>query len=79
MSDELQTIYEATSLAEAEMIHQRLEEAEIEAWVDQTASPFDGLDAMGGQGTPIMVREEHAEKARAIVDRFLEEHAPGDE
>jgi len=76
MSDELLTVYEAPNLAEAEMIHQRLEDAEIEAWVDQTASPLDGLDSMGGQGTPVMVREEDAEQARQIIDRFLEEQNP---
>jgi hypothetical protein len=72
-------VYDANNGAEAEMIREQLAEADVEAVVDTTPSPLDGLTAMG-QGTPIFVDRSVAEKARQIIDNSLHhEHKPGDD
>ncbi len=78
MSDDLVTIYKAASFGEAEMIHQRLEAEGVDAFVEQTASPLDGLDAMG-QGTPIMVKQSDEAAAQEIVAAYLTEHYEEDD
>lgn len=72
MSDAMITIYTAPDFAEAQMIREALAEADIEAFVDQTPSPLDGLNAMN-QGTPVMVEEKDVEAAQRIVAEFLAE------
>ncbi|MDH3584634.1 MAG: DUF2007 domain-containing protein [Phycisphaerae bacterium] len=73
MPDDLIVIYRAPHLPDAEMIHQALEAEGIRAFVEPTASPLDGLDAMA-QGTPVMVLADDAERARQVIDKFLDEH-----
>ncbi|MBI1371952.1 MAG: hypothetical protein GC159_04215 [Phycisphaera sp.] len=77
MSDDLINIYEASHLAEAEMIHQALESAGIKAYVEQTASPLDGLTA-AGEGTDVMVRSDDADRAREVIEQYLAEKADDD-
>lgn len=72
MSDDLITVYEAIHLAEAEAIHQALEAEGIRAFVEQTASPLDGLTTIG-EGTEVMVLQDNEARARQIIDRYLAE------
>jgi len=68
MSDPVQ-VYDAANGAEAALIRAELAEHDIEAFIDTTPSPLDGLTFMG-QGTPVFVRSEDAEKARRIVNHI---------
>jgi len=74
MSKDLINIYEAAHMAEAEMVRQALQRAGIEAIVDKTASPFDGLTA-AGEGTDVMVSHDDAERARQVIEQHLVEKA----
>lgn len=76
MSKDLVHVYEALNLAEAEAIHQALEAEGIEAYVDQTASPLDGLADIG-EGTEVMVREDDAEHAQQVIERYLAQQEQG--
>lgn len=78
MSQSLMTIYTAPEYAEAEMIHEALEAEGVESFIDPTPSPLDGLNSMG-QGTPIMVNSEDAERARRVIETFLAERASDEE
>jgi len=70
-------VFDADNSADAELIREQLESAEIEAVVDATPSPLDGLTAMG-QGTPIFVDRPNRERARQIIDQWYHhEHKPG--
>jgi hypothetical protein len=70
-------IYIADDLPQAELIRQHLEGKKIDAFVERTASPFDGLTNIG-QGTPIMVRSEDAARARQAIMHYLEQTASPD-
>ena len=72
MPDDLFTIYEAATFAEAESIHQTLADEGVDAWVEQTPSPLDGLTNIG-EGTEIMIRQHDEQKARRIIERYLAE------
>jgi len=74
MSDELVVVYEAIDLPQAEMVHQALEAAGIDAWVEQTPSPLDGLTVMN-QGTHVRVRQDDAGRAQQRIAEFLAERA----
>jgi hypothetical protein len=74
MADELVSVYEAQDLPLAELLHQRLTDAGVEAFVEPTASPLDGLTAIN-QGTHVYVRAVDAARARPIVEGFVAEHA----
>ncbi|MHC4993746.1 MAG: putative signal transducing protein [Planctomycetota bacterium] len=72
MSDDLIKVYEGVNLPEAELVHQALTDQGIDAFVDPTASPLDGLTAMA-QGTPVMVRQDDVPQAQQIIAEFLEQ------
>ena len=72
MSARLVSIYQSQDLPEAELLHQRLADAGIDAFVEKTASPLDGLTA-ANQGTHVRVREDDADRARQIIDAFIAE------
>jgi len=74
MSDELVSVYQAQDLPEAELLHQRLTGAGIDAFVDRTASPFDGLVG-ANQGTHVQVRAADLELARHVIETYLAERA----
>lgn len=74
MSDDLVSVYQADDLFQAELIHQRLADAGIDAFVEPTASPLDGLTTIN-QGTDVMVREDDAPQAKQIIEGFLAERA----
>ena len=71
-ADNLVKIYEAQHEAEAELIHHALAAEGIEAYVEQTASPLDGLTVIH-EGTEVQVRAADAPQAAKIVERFLAE------
>ena len=73
MSDDLVSVYQAGDLPLAELIRQRLEDEGIEAFIDPTASPLDGLTTIN-QGTHIFVRQPDAQRAQNVVEEFLAEH-----
>ena len=70
--DSLVKVYEANNAMEAQMLHQRLAEEGINAYVEQTPSPLDGLTAIN-EGTEVQVRAADAVRAIHIVERFLAE------
>ena len=70
MSDDLVSIYEAESFADAELIHQYLQDEGIDAWVDQTPSPLDGLNT-AHQSPHIRVRESDARRAGEMIQSYL--------
>lgn len=72
MSDELVSVYQAQTLPEAELLHQRLTDEGIDSFVEQTASPFDGLVG-ANQGTHVRVRKQDQERARGVMEIFLAE------
>ena len=69
---DLVSVYVAEDLPQAELLRQRLDEARIDAFVEPTASPLDGLTAIN-QGTHVMVREDDADRAKQIVEAFISE------
>ncbi len=70
-------VYDADNAADAELIRGQLADADIEAVVDATPSPLDGLTSMG-QGTPIFVDRSAYDQARQVIDQwFHHEHKPG--
>jgi hypothetical protein len=71
-------LYDADNGAEAELIREDLEAHGIEAMVDNTPSPLDGLTAMG-QGTPVFVSRDDYDKASDMLDRFLKHQKDDDE
>ncbi|MEX0653639.1 MAG: DUF2007 domain-containing protein [Phycisphaeraceae bacterium] len=75
MSDtnEMVVVYEAGNFAEAQMLSDRLTSADISNHVANVDSPFDGLTA-GHQTIPVRVLADDAERARQIVDNFIDEH-----
>jgi hypothetical protein len=66
MNGEPTKIYDADNGAEAEVLREALEAEGIDAALDLTPGPLDGLTAMG-QGVPIYVGANDLEKARAII------------
>ncbi|MFA9476747.1 putative signal transducing protein [Phycisphaerales bacterium AB-hyl4] len=73
-TDDMIVVYEAGSLAEAQLLSDRLASADISNHVANVDSPFDGLVA-GHQTVPVRVLSHDAERARQIVDEFMNEHA----
>jgi hypothetical protein len=69
---DLISVFEAINMAEAEMINAALKGAGIEAFIEKTPSPLDGLTAIG-EGTEVMVREEDEEKALQVIEDYLAE------
>lgn len=70
--DNLVKVYEARHEAEAHMIHEALDAAGIEAYVEQTPSPLDGLTTIQ-EGTEVQVRAADANRAVQIIETFLAE------
>jgi hypothetical protein len=72
MSDDtLIVIYRASNEAEAALLSDALSEAGVEASVEQTASPFDGVAGLGD--TRVFVRQADRDRAGAVLERFLAE------
>ena len=67
-------IYTADDMPQAAMVQEFLKDRSIDAFVEPTASPFDGLTSIG-QGTSVMVRSGDAARARSAITEFLNEHA----
>ncbi len=76
MPDDLVNVYTAATLFEAKLLADRLEEASIEVFIDNTDSPLDGLTA-GDQGNPVRVLPGQANAAREIVAEFQAEKSDG--
>jgi hypothetical protein len=72
MDEDLVDIFEATTLAQAQLLVQRLDEAGIKTFVDNTDSPFDGLTA-ADQYKVVRVLPTDAEKAGEIAKVFAAE------
>lgn len=72
MRQDLAAVYEAATLMEAQLLVSRLEEAGIEAFVDQTDSPLDGLTA-AYQTKIVRVLPENQAQAQAIAQEFQRE------
>jgi len=77
-AQDLVSVFEAINMAEAEMINMALKAAGIQAAVEKTASPLDGLTSIG-EGTEVMVREEDEEKALQVIEDYLAEMDLADE
>lgn len=80
--DELVSVAYANDRVEAEMIQGLLESAGIPSalqhlGIDGPQLGF-GLLNPGGGSRRVMVRADHAEKARAVLGETLVEHEPGD-
>lgn len=73
MNGEPVKVYDADNGVQAELLRSALEAAGIEATVDNTPSPLDGLTAMG-QGTPIFVGANDATQARQVIDEALDDN-----
>lgn len=73
-SDRMVVVYEASSVAEAQMLSDRLSAADINHDVANVDSPFDGLTA-AYQTISVRVLADDAEAAARIVEQFLGEHA----
>ena len=73
MKDDLVDIFEAETLAEAHLLTDRLTEAGIKSFIDNTDSPLDGLTA-AAQMKIVRVLPKDQEKAEAIAQDFLSEN-----
>ena len=71
MSDDLVNVFESTLLL-TQLVKARLDEAGIEAFIDQDASPFDGLTA-ANQMVIVRVLPKDAEQAGKIIEAFQAE------
>lgn len=72
MKPDLVDIFEAETLAEAQMLVARLDEAGIKSFVDNSDSPLDGLTA-ADQLKIVRVLPADEAKARDIANDFLSE------
>jgi len=72
MPDDLVNVYEAETLAEASLLADRLKEAGIQVFIDNSDSPFDGL-TLGDQRKPVRVLPDDAQRAHAIAEAFVAE------
>ena len=72
MHDDLVDVYDAGSLIEGTLLRDRLEGEGIQAFLDNTDSPLDGLTA-GEQTIPVRVLPDDADRARPIVEAFIAE------
>lgn len=73
MNGEPVKVYDADNGPQAELIREALEAADIDATIDTTPSPLDGLTAMG-QGTPIFVGRNDLKRARDVIVETFESH-----
>lgn len=71
-------VYEANDMGEAELVHQALGRAGIEATIDQIPSPLDGLTPIN-QGTSVLVRPSDAKRAAEVVRDWMAETTYSDE
>jgi hypothetical protein len=71
-------VFDADNMAEAELIREALEEAQIDARIEDQVSPLDGLTAMG-QGTPIYVPADQLAQAEEVIDKFVDESSATDD
>ena len=69
MKDDLVEIYESETLMEAQLISARLEEVQIQCFIDNTDSPLDGL-ITADQMKIVRVLPQDVEQARQIVAEF---------
>ena len=76
MPDDLVSVYDAANVSEATLLADRLRQAGIKVFIDNTDSPFDGLTA-GDQTNPVRVLPSDAERARPIVKEWLGESSTG--
>ena len=72
MSEDLVDIYETDTLADAQLLVARLEESGIDAFVDNSDSPFDGLTAMQQQKI-VRVLPNAESQARQVVEQYVSE------
>jgi len=72
MKPDLVDIFEADTLAEAQLLVSRLDDAGIKSFIDNDDTPLDGLTA-AEQYKIVRVLPTDATKARAIADAFLAE------
>lgn len=79
MTEDFQVnVYESATMGEAELVRQSLEQAGIEAMIDQMPSPLDGLSAIH-QGTSVLVRPSDEKRASAVVREWMAENKYHDE
>jgi len=71
LKEDLVSVFKG-SLLEAQLLKDRLGEADVEAFVDQDDSPLDGLTA-GDQFVIVRVHPDNAGKATAIAENFKSE------
>ncbi len=76
MQDDLTDVFEAEGLLEAQLVSDRLKEAEIRSFIENADSPFDGLVA-ADQMKIVRVLPADAAKAREIVAEFEAEKGEG--
>ena len=74
MSNDIACIYQAGSLAEAQLFSNRLDGHGIESFIQNDESPLDGLTA-GEQTIGVCVRHEEEARAREVLAEFLDERA----
>lgn len=72
MKEDLVGVYAAATLAEAQLLVDRLAEEGIRAHIDNVTSPFDGLTAFDQTKTVRVVPGDEA-AARNVVSEFLAE------
>lgn len=75
MQEDMVSIYEAQTLAEAKLFSDRLTAEGIANHLDNVDSPLDGL-TLAEQTIRVMVLPEHERRARSILKHFLAEIRP---
>ncbi len=77
MNGEPVKVFDAANGIEAELLRAALVAADVDATIDTTPSPLDGLTAMG-QGVPVFVGADDVDRAIEIIDEAMTEHDDGD-
>lgn len=72
MEHDLVDVYQASTMTEAQMLKDRLASQDIEAFLDNTDSPFDGLTA-ANQYIVVRVLPDDAPLAREVAAAFAAE------
>lgn len=73
INDDIVTIYQAQTLAEAEMFADQLADADIRSFIANDESPLDGLTS-AEQGVIVSVLGRDVDRARAVAESFVAEH-----
>lgn len=69
MKDDLVEVYESETLMEAQLVSARLEEAQIQCFIDNVDSPLDGLVA-ADQMKIVRVLPQDVDQARQVIAEF---------